>query len=205
MRRQQRGISRLRLIALLGSCAVVAGVIAGLCLSRPRLNEPAPLDTPVPPVHGLSPEEPPPPPSAAIGHRVGDAAPDFSLRSLRGETISLSDYRGRFVILDFWASWCVPCRLSMPSLVALAGELGDKVVLLGVSLDRSEADATSYVAARGYEELVAVYGSQTAAQGVADMYGVLGIPRTFVIDRDGIVRFAGHPTSLTRGFLESLF
>ena len=139
----------------------------------------------------------------AVGHRVGDVAPAFALPTLAGEPVALSDYRGRLVILDFWASWCVPCRLSMPSLAAMADDLGEDVVLVGVSLDRSEVDARSYVDTRDYTNLIALYGSLSAARAVADDYGVRGIPRTFVIDREGIVRFAGHPNLLKRDLIEA--
>ena len=138
-----------------------------------------------------------------IGHQIGDRAPDFTLRSFNGEDVRLSDYRGRVVILDFWASWCVPCRLSMPTLEDLARRFSE-VVLLGVSLDRSESDARSYLASKEFSELIAVWGSQAAASSVARTYGVSGIPRTFVIDRDGIVRFADHPTRLSTSLIESL-
>ena len=86
----------------------------------------------------------------------------------------------------------------------MARGLGDEVVLIGISLDRTEAEARSYVTSRNYPGLVPLYGSLTEARAVADDYAVLGIPRTFVIDRDGIVRFAGHPNRLSRSLVESL-
>jgi len=197
--------SRLWWASVVGVCVVVAAMIATLVLLREPARNPETIDTSVP---GLSEpvtsdltaetDEP------AFGNQVGDMAPPFSLPTFDGETVSLADYRGRLVILDFWASWCVPCRLSMPTLEAIAGELGGDVILLGVSLDRSEADARAYVQAKAYTDLVAVYGSLTAARAVASTYGVLGIPRTFVIDRDGVVRFAGHPSLLRRDLIESL-
>jgi peroxiredoxin len=132
------------------------------------------------------------------GYHVGEQAPDFALASLAGETVSLSAFRGRVIILDFWASWCVPCRISMPDLYALWKEHeADGVVFLGVSLDRSEADARSYIQSKSYDGFVPLFGSYTAASNVARRYGVTGIPRTFLIDRDGIIRFADHPSALT--------
>ena len=197
--------SRLWWGGVIGVCVVVAAMIAALCLLQVRSTDPATVDTSVPGLPGPTVQDPATDSDApVIGYRVGNHAPQFSLPSLDDDSISLSDYRGRLVILDFWASWCVPCRLSMPSLEAMARELGDDVVLLGVSLDRSEAEARSYVRSRGYTDLVALYGSLSAARGVARDYGVLGIPRTFVIDREGIVRFAGHPGHLSRHLVESL-
>jgi len=197
--------SRLWWAGLVGVCAVVAAIIATLVLLREPAPEPETIDTSVP---GLSEpavaDVPVEADQPAFGHQVGDIAPPFTLPTLDGDTVSLADYRGRLVILDFWASWCVPCRLSMPTLEAMATELGGDVVLLGVSLDRSAADARAYVEAKAYTDLVAVYGSLTAARAVASTYGVLGIPRTFVIDREGIVRFAGHPALLRKDRIESL-
>jgi thiol-disulfide isomerase/thioredoxin len=205
MEKRRAPRSRLWWGGVIGVCAVVAAMIAALCLLQLKPTEPATVDTSVPGLPGPTVQDPATDPNApVVGYRVGDVAPPFLLPSLDDDSISLSDYRGRLVILDFWASWCVPCRLSMPSLEAMARELGDDVVLLGVSLDRTETEARSYVDSRGYTDLVALYGSLSEARGVARDYGVLGIPRTFVIDREGIVRFAGHPGRLSRHLVESL-
>jgi len=205
MEKERARRSKLWWVGVVGVSVVVAAMIAALCLLRLEKTEPATVDTSVPGLAGPSGSEPATESSSpAVGHRVGDVAPSFSLPTLDGEPISLSDYAGRVVILDFWASWCVPCRLSMPSLEAMARDLGDEVVLVGVSLDRTETDARSYVASKDYSDLVPLYGSLTQARAVAGDYGVLGIPRTFVIDRDGIVRFAGHPSRLSRNLVESL-
>jgi len=92
----------------------------------------------------------------------------------------------------------------MPTIEEMAGDLGDDVVLLGISLDRSEAEARSYIESKQYTELVVVYGSLSAARAVATDYGVLGIPRTFVLDREGVVRLPRHPNLLQRNLIESL-
>ncbi|MBU0595309.1 TlpA family protein disulfide reductase [Candidatus Bipolaricaulota bacterium] len=142
-------------------------------------------------------------PSLPIGNRIGQLAPDFTLPTLAGESVSLSDYRGQVVVLDFWASWCIPCRLTMPLLDDLALRFPE-IVLLGVSLDRSRADAVAYIGSRADSPLIAVYGSLSAASAVSRTYAVSGIPRTFVIDQDGVVRFADHPANLTEETIESL-
>ena len=141
----------------------------------------------------------------ATGSRIGERAPDFSLRSLGGEIVSLAQFRGRVVILDFWASWCAPCRATMPALHALWQDVASRgVVLVGISLDRSEAAAATYLAANGYGDMVALWESLAAAQSVASLYGVRAIPRTVVIDRNGMVRFNGHSATLGRALLESV-
>ena len=139
-----------------------------------------------------------------IGIRIGQRAPNFQLRSLDNETIALSDYRGQVVILDFWASWCVPCQSTMPGLENLARTLATDVVLVGVSLDRSAANASNYLEANNYEAMVALYGTYAAALNVFNTYGGGGIPKTYVIDREGIIRYVGHPASLSRQTVERL-
>jgi len=139
----------------------------------------------------------------AIGYTVGLTAPDFTLATLDGDPITLSDYRGTVVILDFWASWCTPCKTAMPVLHAKWLPYRDQgVVLIGVSLDRTEAEARTYIASSGFTDMITLWQSYRSAQAVAGDYGITGIPRTFVIDRDGIIRFANHPGYLTSSRIE---
>lgn len=145
------------------------------------------------------------PSDVPTGIRIRQRAPDFSLRSLDNEVVSLSDFLGKVVILDFWASWCGPCRDSMPRLEAIAQSLAADVVLLGVNLDRKEETAASYLANNNFDGMVALHGSYAEASAVSRTYGVTGIPKTFVIDRTGIVRYVGHPASLSRQVVEGLF
>lgn len=140
-----------------------------------------------------------------IGARVGQRAPDFTLLSLDGEPVALSDYRDRVVILDFWASWCTPCRATFPVLHAQWRSVAARgVELIGISLDRTEASALAYLSETGFTDFVALWESRSASSGVASRYSVLGIPHTFVIDRDGIVRYSGHPSRLTTAALERI-
>ena len=144
--------------------------------------------------------------AAPVGTSVGQSAPDFTLKDLDGNSVSLHQFRGHVVILDFWASWCAPCRASMPTLDGFATRYQNKgLVLVGVSLDRSASDATSYLKQSNYHRLIALWESVSASQGVARTYGVSAIPRTFVIDRDGVIRFVDHPMRLTESFLDTLF
>jgi thiol-disulfide isomerase/thioredoxin len=140
------------------------------------------------------------------GIRIGQRAPDFVLRSLDNIAIALSDFVGKVVILDFWASWCGPCKTSMPKLESLARALAGDVILVGVSLDRSAANASNYLADNDYQAMVALYENYAAAYNVFETYGGGGIPKTFVIDREGIIRYVGHPASpsLSRQTIERL-
>jgi len=136
---------------------------------------------------------------------VGQRAPDFTLRSLAGDRVSLSDFRGRVVILDFWASWCGPCRMSFPALHALWESYESRGVdLIGVSLDRSESSARGYLSSAGYGDMIALWESYAASSAVAAAYCVGGIPHTLIIDREGRVRYAGHPARLTNSALEAI-
>ncbi len=124
-------------------------------------------------------------------------APDFSLATLGGTDVTLSSLRGSVVILDFWASWCKPCTRSLPALHALAARLADRgVVFVAVSLDRTEAAARDYAAAHDLAPESVLYGSLDEARAVKDLYGVVGIPRTFIIDREGWIRFSGTPAGV---------
>ena len=116
-------------------------------------------------------------------------APDFAVESLDGEVLRLSDYRGKIVVLNFWASWCEPCRREMPEFEAAYQErlADDDFVVLGIdalALD-SRADAEAFIDAIG-ATFPAAYDTPEGA--VAARYGVRGLPATFFIDREGVVR-----------------
>jgi thiol-disulfide isomerase/thioredoxin len=125
-------------------------------------------------------------------------AVEFTLRSLDGMDVSLVEYRGSVVILDFWATWCKPCTTTFPELHALQQDYADRgVVLLVVSLDRSAQRARDHLEKNGFPIDNVLWGSLEEARGVKDLYGVGGIPRTFLIDRAGYIRYSGYPTRLT--------
>jgi len=137
------------------------------------------------------------------GEKVPEMAPDFSLLSLDGAMVTLSDLRGSVVVLDFWATWCSPCLRSFPSLHALAERNQDRgVILILVSIDKSAARARDYLVENGYSTEYALWESLDAAREVKSLFGVVGIPRTFVIDRDGFIQYSGHPENLTDTYLD---
>ena len=145
------------------------------------------------------------PVATPTGIYVGETAPEFTLKDLNGKSVSLSDYRGEVVIIDFWASWCAPCRSSMPGLKELHRAYQNQgVVMIGVSLDRTEAAAANYLKDNGYDNVIGLWESVSASQNVARLYGVSGIPHTLVLDRYGIIRFVDHPLRLTRAVIEPL-
>jgi thiol-disulfide isomerase/thioredoxin len=111
-------------------------------------------------------------------------APDFTLRTLEDKTVSLSDYRGKVVFLNFWATWCGPCRSEMPSMEKLGQRfLNDAFIILAVDLREGEDEVASFVEEYGLTFSV-LFDSSGA---VGEMYGVRGIPTTFFIDPEGKV------------------
>jgi len=94
----------------------------------------------------------------------------------------------------------------MPQLQQYYEEFKDRgLVLVGVGLDRGEEGARSFLKAKGCHDLIQLWGSLTASQSVAREYGISWIPHTFVLDKDGVIRFSDHPMHLTESFLASLF
>jgi len=123
--------------------------------------------------------------------QVDELAPDFRLTDLDGKVVMLSDFRGKTVVLNFWASWCPPCREEMPEFQALWDERGsegsDDLVVLAVNFLRDDTvgAATSFIEGNDFTFPVIF---DTTRGDVATRYGVRGLPATFFIDRNGIVR-----------------
>ena len=116
----------------------------------------------------------------------GPPAPAFTLATLDGDTIHSADLKGKVVVVNFWATWCLPCRLEMPSLEKLhERHAGDDLVVLGFDVDvGNDAGVRSFLAERGITYPVgrASVASRTAFGGIP------GIPTTFIVDRSGRVR-----------------
>jgi len=113
------------------------------------------------------------------------AAPAFTLRDLSGREVSLSDFRGRVVLLDFWATWCPPCLLSIPHLNTLYESYkGKGLEILGINLDQGDTDALFAFA----ERMNITYPILIGTPEVIQQYGVNPIPTGFLIDRRGNLR-----------------
>ncbi len=120
------------------------------------------------------------------GPLVGKPAPDFTLQTLNGGTISLASLKGRPVVLNFWASWCVPCRDEAPQLRDLSEKqsAGGLAVVGVVFSDKNLSAVKGFV-----QEYALAYPSLLDPQlNTSIAYGVSGVPETFFIDRQGVVR-----------------
>jgi len=126
--------------------------------------------------------EAPQPPALAV--KVGDAAPDFKLTTLDGKEVTLASLKGKVVLLDFWATWCGPCKAAMPTIQKISEDYkGKDVVVLGVNTWEQKADAAKeYIAKKKY-----TYGCLLKGDELAKAYGVTGIPTLVIIGKDGKV------------------
>lgn len=123
-------------------------------------------------------------PRHTTGLEIGRPAPEFELPDLSGQAVSLTQYQGKIVLLDFWATWCGPCRLSMPVLEDLQKEYSSDLVLLAVNLQEPLDDVRQYVTEQhiGSRVLLDEDGK------VGMIYGSESIPMQVLIDQKGIVR-----------------
>ncbi len=120
---------------------------------------------------------------------VGKEAPDFALRSLQGANLRLSEHRGDVVLLNFWATWCGPCRQEMPRLEEIHARYSAAgLTLLGVNIDEDPARAEDLAAQLGVSFPVLFDDEQE----VSRLYDVEAMPMTVMIDKDGRIRSVHH-------------
>jgi peroxiredoxin len=119
-----------------------------------------------------------------IGNQVGDIAPDFTLKDLDGNTVTLSSLRGKKVILNFWATTCPYCKIEMPALNQFIKSHKDDTVLLAIDLGESPSKVKQYLEGKGYEFTVLL---DTDLSTIYD-YQVQFIPMSYFIDKNGIIR-----------------
>lgn len=120
------------------------------------------------------------------GAGLATTAPDVTLSDGSGSTLRLSDLKGTVVLLDFWASWCIPCRTSFPAMDALQRELRDRgLAVVAVNLDEQRRQADAFLEGRPYSMRVAFDPKGQIAQA----FDLRAMPSTVIIDRKGQVRF----------------
>lgn len=124
-------------------------------------------------------------PGGAPGQLIGQSAPEFELQSLDGKNVKLSDFRGKAVLLNFWATYCGPCKIEMPWFVEMQKEYGQQgFQAVGVAMD----DASTEDIAKFAKEMGVNYPILLGKEAVGQSYGGIGVlPTTFFVDRDGKV------------------
>ena len=172
---------------------ILGGILLATGGGKPGTRPAAPLAPTEVAVPAPRPAEPSATPQASpsqgeatpqTGTKVGQLAPDFVLKTLDGET-SLSDHRGKVVLLNFWASWCGPCRIEFPDITAAYQTYADQdFEVLAVNIGESAETAAQF--AEQFEFPFPVLLDSQA--GVARLYGAYGIPTSYFLDREGIIR-----------------
>ena len=115
--------------------------------------------------------------------KIGTTAPDFTVSDGQ-RTVTLSQFRGKTVLLNFWATWCPPCVQEVPELVALQHQMGDKVTVLAVSMDEDEAAYKEFTA-RNMPGVLTVRDPEHRSSAE---YGTFAYPETFLIDKNGKIQ-----------------
>jgi peroxiredoxin len=115
----------------------------------------------------------------------GNAAPDFTLKDLSGHPVQLSSLKGKVVLVNFWATWCPPCREEIPSMVKLNQAMqGKPFQMLAISVDEGGKDAVTSFFQKAGVTLPALLDTDGS---VAKRYGTTGVPETFVVDNKGVI------------------
>lgn len=132
--------------------------------------------------------------------QIGATAPDFQLPSLAGEPVALSDYQGQVVLVNLWATWCPPCKAEMPAINEFyETHQNEDFVVLAVNSQEDAATVQRFIDVQKFTFPVLL---DTQAD-VMNQYKVRGLPTSFVIDRDGIIRYV-HTGAITRQQLEDV-
>ena len=138
---------------------------------------------------------------AASPPLVGGPAPAFQLKTVNGQTLKLSDLKGQFVVLNFWATWCVPCIKELPEFQKAHNTLKQEVKIIGINLAESKEKVDEYMATHhlDFTVLLDAYGN------TSQEYEVVNLPVTFFITPDGVIREKIFGGGVTQKMIETKF
>jgi thiol-disulfide isomerase/thioredoxin len=124
---------------------------------------------------------------AGGANQVGQPAPELSVEKLSGKSVTISSYRGQVLLLDVWASWCIPCKQELPMLDEIAGRLrGKGVEVLAVSVDQERANVVKFLGVRDRWSLTIAHDPKGE---IAERLQPEKMPTSYIIDRQGIIRY----------------
>jgi peroxiredoxin len=123
-----------------------------------------------------------------VGARKGNLAPDFNLKKIHGGQLELSSLKGKAVLIDFWDTWCPPCRKALPHLQEISDAYADDLVVVGIAMGRDgEKKVRDYVEQNNLT-FPMVLADAPQYSVMRDFGGIQSIPTTFLIDRDGVIQ-----------------
>ena len=135
----------------------------------------------------------------AMDKGAGKSIPDLDLPDLTGSDVRLSELRGKVLLVNFWASWCVPCQTEMPWLTQFQERYAAQgFQVVAISMDEDQSQCGPFVERHGLENLMVLLGDSHAANRFG---GVVGLPTSFLVDRDGKI-VSKHPGVIDRGAVE---
>jgi peroxiredoxin len=124
------------------------------------------------------------PPAETGAVEIGQAAPQFMLPDISGREVTLNQYKGKIVILDFWQTTCGPCRYTMPMLDKIQDEYSGKLSVLAINLQEPKELVRNYILEQNLHSRVLL----DSEYSVGDRYGIFAVPMQFLIDQNGVVR-----------------
>lgn len=174
------------LLLALGLAWIALKPASGKVATAPSNDSPVPLNTPVITVF-------------TIGPSPGSVAPDFTLETLDGQTINLSDLHGQVVLINFWATWCLPCREEMPAIQSVYDRYRDQgFTVLAVNLLETDVEVTEFTS-----ELALTFPILMDRNAeVFFLYRVRGLPTTFFLDQAGVIQSLKIGGPMLEDFIE---
>ncbi len=138
------------------------------------------------------------PANVPIGTGVGERAPEFTLIDFDGQSVHLSDFLGKVVLIEFWRRTCPHCVASTPYLEELRQAFAEEdFVVILIVLDYNPAEAERYLTENGFTDLLALREPVSSERKTAETYRITNVPRAFLIDKTGVIRYYGAPDDLS--------